>query len=1168
MRYYFNRALYKKLKYQANKNTFLSLYGMMDRFLKISLLVPFMILGNLNAQPAKDNYSSSSVLSSGKWFKIAVLNDGIYRIDFSKLKQLGLSNPANPRIFANNFGQLSFYNNDPKPDDLKEVSILTVTGSDGIFNEGDYLLFYGQGTGRWKYNETTGLYDFIAHNYSDTAFYFLTSGSAGGRKVTAIEAPEADPSFFSSESDALFVHEEDKENLFKSGREWYQPVSPITGITVNPGFSNLVTGEKINFRIKVLARAPVTTLFRLYEGTVIQKSIQVQAVNLQNYTGTYAQITDSSGSALPSSASPVYQLKFFNNGETGAKGWLDFITVQGRKRNIYSGTVSFYSDSRSAGPGRITSLIFTSSAGSPSVWDITDPFDPGSVQYTMNGNQITFKASTDNIRKYIFFNEASAASPIIKANPVASQDLHGTDPVNMIIVTHPLFRKYAEDLAGFHLKNSGLLSLVVTTEEIYNEFSGGIPDIAAIRNFVRMKFMRQSGTQIPLKYLLLFGDGSYENKTLPPNNPNYVPTYQSQNSNVVVSSFTSDDFYGLLEDGEGEADGTEDIGIGRLPVSDTNQAGIVLRKIFRYLNPSNTGDWKNVICLTADDEDGNAHMSDAEGLSSVIEEKAPSFNVNKIYLDAFRQTTSVTGQSYPDVSTAINNRINSGCLIFNYTGHGSEIGLAHERVVKTEDIKSWNNGSKLPLFITATCEFSRFDDADQNLVTRELTPKTSAGEMVLFNENGGAIALMSTTRVVYSAPNYFLNKNIFNVAFNHDSSGKALCLGDIIRLAKINSGNGPNKRNFSLLGDPAVRLSFPWHGTVVTDSINSVAVISNPDSLKALKKVTISGHVEDNNGHVADNFNGVVAPLVFDKVSVIRTLANDGGQSMVFNLRNNILFSGKTTASKGKFRFTFIVPRDIDYAYGPGKISYYANDSSTDMNGYFSEIIVGGFASSTVIDTSGPDIRLYMNDTLFRNGGITDNNPRMLAIIEDKGGINTTGAGIGHDITGYLDNNQNKTFVLNTFFENDFDNYMKGKIYYDFTGLAKGNHSLTIKAWDNFNNSSEKSLVFFVETGGKFILTNLFNYPNPVSIETKISVEHNRPDENLNITISIFDMSGRVIRMLNSSAYSTGYRISPITWDGTSEGGKRAGRGVYPYRITVRTGSGETAISSGSIIIL
>jgi len=1141
---------------------------MMIRLLNILLFFLLILPADLNAQNTKDNYSSSSVLSTGEWFRIAVIKDGIYRIDYSDLEQLGLIDPSNPRLFGNNFGQLSYYNNDPSPDDLKEISIYTSTGTDNIFNEGDYLLFFGKGTSRWIFDEVANEYHFLRHNYSDTAFYYITSDPSQGKRIIMAEKPVQPVNFLSSESDVLFIHEQEKENLIKSGREWFQPISTVSGLSINPGFSNLITSEKINFRMRVAARSSVPTIFRLYEGESLTKSVQVQGINLYNYTGTYAQISDSAGYIYSVSESPSYEIRFYNNGEAGAKGWIDYIQLHGRRSNSYRGEIMQFSDSKSVAPGRVTRFAIGGQMNDANVWDISNPLNVKQVQLTRTGDSIIFEALTDSLKTFITFSPDNIIKPFFQQKAIPNQDLHSSEPADMIIVTHPLFKSYAERLANIHLNNSGLISQVVTIEQVYNEFSGGIPDIVAIRNFVRMKYKKQEGTGYPLKYLLLFGDGSYENKTLPPNNPNFIPTYQSQNSNVIVSSFTSDDFYGLLDDDEGEAEGTEDLGIGRLPVSDTLQAGIIISKIIRYLDPSNMGEWKNVICITADDEDGNTHMSDAEGLASIIKDSVPSFNVDKIYLDAFRQTTTVNGQSYPDVTVAINDRINSGCLIFNYVGHGSENGLAHERVLKTEDINSWKNIEKLPLFITATCEFSRFDDIEINITTREMTGKTSAGEMVLLNKDGGGIALMSTTRVVYSAPNYFLNKNLFNFAFDRDESGDALRLGDIIRLAKNNSGSGPNKRNFSLLGDPALKLAYPQYGEVITDSINKVFISENIDSLKALALITIAGHIEDSEGNLMNTFNGVVSPIVYDKESKIKTLANDGGPIMEFNLRNNILFNGKTTASNGRFRFTFIVPRDIDYSFGTGKISYYANNFGEDMNGSFSNIVVGGFSNTTFNDTDGPDIKLYMNDTLFRNGGITDSNPKLLAVIQDEGGINTTGSGIGHDLTGFLDNDPNKSFVLNNYFENDFDNYMKGKIVYGLPELSEGSHTITVKAWDNFNNSSEKMILFLVKTDGKFILTNLFNYPNPFQYKTHVSAEHNSPDGDLNVTLNVFNLNGKIIKTINTRVTSTGYSLPPVIWDGNDDGGKRVGRGIYPYTVIVSTSTGETARTSGRMIIL
>jgi hypothetical protein len=586
------------------------------------------------------------------------------------------------------------------------------------------------------------------------------------------------------------------------------------------------------------------------------------------------------------------------------------------------------------------------------------------------------------------------------------------------------------------------------------------------------------------------------------------------------------------------------------------------------MGAGSVGNWRNTITIAADDEDGNTHMMDAEGLYTLLNTTYPDFNIEKIYLDAFKQVTSVNGQSYPDVERAINDRINSGCLIFDYLGHGNEIGLAHERVVKTEDINSWRNGSKLPLFITATCEFSRFDDIEISPINNEMSGKTSAGEMVILNRDGGGIALMTTTRVVYSAPNYTLNRNILYYAFARDTDGSAFTLGDIIRNAKLNSGNGMNKRNFLLLGDPAVKLDYPWHGKVVTDSINSVLVSQPHDSLKALALVKVSGHITDNNDILMSDFNGIVTPTVFDKSKKIKTLANDGGQVMEFDLRNNVLFSGKTQSEGGRFSFSFIIPKDIDYSFGNGKISYYANVGETDMGGSYSDIIVGGFSNGTIGDETGPVIKLYLNDTLFRDGGMCDNNPLLLAVIEDSGGINTTGSGIGHDLTAYIDNDRNRSFVLNNYFETDLNNFKKGNVVYPLSDLTGGDHSITIKAWDNFNNSSQAELKFVVKTNEGFIINNLINFPNPFTDETNITAEHNRPDENLSVRIFIYDMSGRAVKVIETSMPSTGYRLQPVIWDGTGNGGKRCGRGIYPYTITITTTNGETAKASGKMIIL
>ncbi len=903
---------------------------------------------NLSAQGMKEDYAPSSVLSSGKWFKIGVTEDGVYRIDFARLRQLGLENPSNPVIFGNNTGQLSFYNDATGPDDLKEVALFTATGGDGVFNEGDYILFYARGTQGWVFNEA-GEYDYKKHYYSDTAFYFISSRPGGGKKIMPATVPLSEANFHSSVSDALYNHEIDAENLIKSGREWYQPVPAAKDIEINPRFKNVVTSEPVKYSLRVLARSAVPSSFRFSCSGSLLEDIPVSAINPASTTGTFAQSESRSGEAIPLTSEPLFTVRFLNNGEISARGWLDYVRIHARTLNTFDGLTTHYSDSKSVAPGIVTEFTIKSTVAGVVIWDVTDPFNPGTIQVSGSGENTKFKSGTDTLKTFVAFVPANTAQPpLIYPRALPNQDLHSSLPAGMIIVTHPLFMKHALKLASFHNENSSLVSLVVTPAEIYNEFSGGIPDINAIRNFLRMKYLKQKGTDNPLKYLLLFGDGSYENKTPPPGNPDFIPTWQSQNSNIIISSFSSDDFYGLLDDGEGEDAGTEDIGIGRLPVSDTAQAGIIISKIAGYLDPANQGDWKNSICIVADDEDGNTHLSDAEGLADLVADSIPWVNVDKIYFDAFNQITSATGQFYPDVSNAINDRINSGTLIFNYIGHGNENSLGHERVLTTANIDLWNNKTRLPLFITATCEFSRFDDIDINTVTGEITGRSSAGEKILFKKDGGSVALMSTTRLVYSAPNYLLNRNIMDVAFDRDPDGKALRLGDIIRIAKNRSGSGINKRNFVLLGDPAVRLSYPWHGHVVTDSVNNVPADQQTDTLKALSTITITGHIEDLHGGTLSGFNGLVSPVVYDKPSEIETLANDGGQKVNFSLQDNTIFSGTTIVKDGKFTFTFLVPRDIDYTYGRGKISYYASDPNIDMNGVFDRIIAGGFSNNPV----------------------------------------------------------------------------------------------------------------------------------------------------------------------------------------------------------------------------
>ncbi|MCD6367284.1 MAG: type IX secretion system sortase PorU, partial [Bacteroidales bacterium] len=648
--------------------------------------------------------------------------------------------------------------------------------------------------------------------------------------------------------------------------------------------------------------------------------------------------------------------------------------------------------------------------------------------------------------------------------------------------------------------------------------------------------------------LLLYGDGSYDNKTNSATNSNFILTYQSANSLTQTGSYVTDDFYGLLDAGEGGSTGYLDIGIGRLPVRNQTEADVVLNKIEHYYDPSTMGDWRSVVTFIGDDEDSDLHIDQANNLATQVDTSHPEFNIEKIFLDAYEQISTPSGESYPDAKDAIDNRMKKGCLIMNYTGHGGERGLSAEYVITIDGIKQWDNFDKLPLFVTATCEFSRYDDFEY----------TTAGENILLNPKGGGIGLLTTTRLVYAGPNYILNKAFYDYAFANNYNYR---LGDLVRLTKIASGSNTNKRNFSLLGDPAMKLAYPRYHVVATDI---------PDTLIPMTKATISGEIQDDFSQKLSNFNGVIYPTIFDKRDTITTLSNDGNASPAFkfSVQNKIIYRGKASVENGDFSFSFIVPKDISYKNGFGKISFYANDSTDDALGYNDTILVGGTAINPIYDDEGPDISLYINTLDFQDGGVTNELPALIAYVADSTGINTVGNGIGHDITAVLDGNSSEAIVLNEFYESDLDNYQKGKVIYYFNDLTEGYHTLTFKVWDVMNNSSEQDISFEVVKSSDFVVENVFNYPNPFSESTNFYFDHNQAEEELSVSLEIYDIMGRTVRKFEQTLYPDGYRSGPIVWDGKTEGGAILSPGIYPYKVIVELTDGSMVQKSNKLVIV
>jgi hypothetical protein len=643
-------------------------------------------------------------------------------------------------------------------------------------------------------------------------------------------------------------------------------------------------------------------------------------------------------------------------------------------------------------------------------------------------------------------------------------------------------------------------------------------------------------------------------------------------------SYASDDYFGLLDLDEGawasSASDALDVGIGRFVVRTLEDAKVVVDKIYRYENleianldathvcedgtsTSISPDWRNRIVFVADDEDSNMHMNQADQLAELVDTMYPQYNLTKIYFDSFVQESTPGGQRYPEVNTNLNTEVQRGALIVNYTGHGGELGWAHERVLGVGDINDWSNFTNLPVFVTATCEFTRYDDPS----------RISAGELVHLNPNGGGIALFTTSRLVYSAPNFTLNRNFYLNLLVEQSWGPPT-MGDVIRMTKVASGGSVNNRNFSLIGDPAQRLSFPLHN-VETLTINGESINSLTDTINALNLVTVTGTMRNRNGQPMSDFNGVVYPTVFDKASEVSTLANDPSSSaQQFTVQKNLIYKGKASVTNGDFSFSFVVPRDIAYNYDVGRISYYAEGNGTNANGQFEEFVIGGSNENGATDETGPVVGLYMNDESFAYGGTTDESPSLLAVVVDSNGINTVGNGIGHDITAVLDDNTNNTFNLNDFYQADLDSYQSGKVLYPFSNLSEGTHNLRFKVWDVYNNSSEAYTEFVVAESASLALEHVLNYPNPFTTRTSFMFEHNQPCNSLDVQVQVFTVSGKLVKTINETVLSHGFRNEPIEWNGLDDYGQKIGKGVYMYNLKITTPDGQKAEQIERLVIL
>ena len=1125
-----------------------------------------------NSKP-KNNYTNS-VLSSGDWYKIKLINDGLYKIDYDFLSEIGINlseiDPRNIQIYGNGGAMLPELNASFRYHDLVENPIQVVGEEDGNFDQDDFIIFYGESPHRWELS-SENYFEHVQNIYDNNNYYFLHIGNSFGKRVSISQAEQEENFEVDFFTDRKFYEWED-QNLKNTGREWFGEYFNFNEqYTFNFNFLNRVISDPIRVNARAVARSDSNTTLNLsHNGS------QVLSVPIGTQISSEIYVDDGEASNEFTSMDNLISIdvSYNKNSNSSAFAYLDYIEMQAKCKLKYNGGQLVFSEPSTLGAGNVTKFNITSNTNSLIVWDVTDPAAISKMEVDEN---FSFTSETDSLKIFVIhdLDKASYLNPVFDAK-IENQNLHGQQPADLIIVTAPAFLDAAKRLASIHEEQDGMRVNIATTDQIYNEFSSGKQDLIAIRSYLRWLYEKAESEDDISDNVLLFGDASFDYKGIGVadnrySEQNFVPTFQSDYSFKLGPSYCTDDFIAFLDYSEGAQETISsdfmDIGVGRMIVQSTSEADAIVDKVTNYMSNNSFGDWRTNICFVADDIDDDSWefrlQENIDAIAQDIDTVYHNYNINKIYLDAYQQVSSSGGQRYPNARQAIVDNVNKGTLIMHYYGHGGEVGWAEERVLELIDINSWENFNNLPVFVTATCEFSRYDDSQ----------RVSAGEHVLLNPEGAGIALFTTTRTITESDAKNLSHSFYKYALP-ERAGEVLTFGQVIRSLKndLNSTgiSGTNKLKFTLLGDPALKFPIPQLNIGVTEILN-LNTNEQIDTLNALSKVKVKGAVLTEDGYVMDSFYGILKSKVYDKPIKLQTLNNDFEDLEPFNfdLQQSILYAGNVSVEDGLFEFEFVVPQDISYVDGFGKFSFYAYNQEQDAIGAHVDIVIGGFDENAEVDNIGPVIDLYMNNIDFKYGGITDANPSLYAVISDDSGINTTGNGIGHDLVATLDDDSQSSVVLNNYYESDMDSYQSGVVSYPYTNLEEGVHQLKIKVWDVHNNSSEAFTEFVVVANEGLVIENLMNYPNPFSDFTRIHFEHNRPDDQLDVRLDIYDMNGKRIKSVSRSISSGSYANSDFTWDGRSDRGAALNSGIYICKVFISSDKlqTESAISSQMILI-
>lgn len=1105
--------------------------------------VEYEVYNKNTVKHLKRGSTLNSVLSDeeSKWFKFRVKDKGFYKITYNQLKSLGL-NPGeitfnSLHVYGNSTGKLPELNSDYEDVDLIQNHLIHEGAEDGVFDEKDAIVFYSPGPNKLQYDGDGFLYRDL-NIYSDYSSYFLRVSSKISPKVALFKdnlnlITELKVDNYQHHS----VHELEDTSLVYAGKRWYGEVLDFEK-SLELNFEGFQTNLKdLTIMISGATNSRISgSYLNIYLDDKFTKKINLPSVSSE-YIRLENKIYLNSNSGFGKIKIELVR----NNPDT--KFFLDKVEINAFKNIIDYEIGDILANSKILDNSTVQFELPISVNGK--VIDVTNPTKIAEISSIKQSNYLIFRDSTKKLNFYTFYNFSSTLDISSNFTPIKPQNLHLVDLVDMIIVTPLEFLNQANELKQIHI-DEGLRVVVVTDSEIYNEFSSGEMDPTAIKQFARSVYLKQKNNSADrLKYLLLFGDGTFDYKNRIKGNNNFIPTYQFDASEDFLSAMVSDDYFGMMDDTESlKGSDLLDIGVGRMLISSQRQAEEMITKVKEYIkNNQKQTDWKSKVVLIADDEEGGYFINnDAEPQAKYLNQKHAEINVVKLYSDAFQQVTTAGGERYPSLNSQIDNQFYNGALVISYVGHGGPSGAAEERIISLDQVSNYKNLKNLPLFMSSTCEFTKYDDPT----------RISAGEVLYLNPSGGAIALMTTTRPVFFGVNSISGSSFYKNVLLYDSiTNSPLTFGEIIRRTKNQSGTSSNRRSFTLIGDPGLRINYPYN-KIIIDSINKKGMNQFLDTLKALSKVSISGRVSDREGNEITD-DGNLFLTLYDKKNISSTLGQNVESPLIkFENQNSILFKGLVSINKGRFNVDFILPKDIDYSIGKGKISVVSYTDKSNGIGYCDSFLIGGLSSFYNKDSIGPQIVLSLDSIKQIDNGTFSTNPILYIKLKDDSGINISSSGIGHQISLVIDDKDAEAVDLNSYYISDKDTYMSGKIQYLLTNLSSGMHKVRVKAWDVHNNSSEKELMFSINNAEVLGLNRIFNFPNPFTTSTSFYIEQNLLNVSLDVKLEVFTVSGKLVKELVKQNIQLRSNVDSIfDWDGKDQFGDQLAKGVYIYRISL-----------------